>query len=94
MPDLAENIDFTKPYTFLDKEFSTIEINSEDSTRYLDKLIKVYLKNGDEQWVLLHIDVQQANEDDFADRMFRYFYRNYDKYNKKISQSIIFTGKA
>ena len=93
MPDLAKNIDFTKPYTFLDKEFSTIEIKSEDSTRYLDKLVKFYLKNGNEQWTLLHVDVQHASKDDFSTRMFKYFYRVFDKYDKKIVSQIIFTGK-
>ena len=93
MPDLAEDIDFTKPYSFLDKEFSTIEIKSEDGTRYLDKLVKFYLKNGDEQWTLLHIDVQHASKTDFSTRMFKYFYRVFDKYNKKIVSQIIFTGR-
>ncbi len=92
MPDLAEDIDFTKPSVFLDKEFSTIEINSEDRVRYLDKLVKIYMKNGDEIWALLHIDVQHANKDDFSLRMFKYFYRVLDKYNKKIVSQIIFTG--
>ncbi len=94
MPDLAEDVDFSKGYTFLDKEFSAIEIKSEDSERFLDKLIKVYLKSGHEQWILVHAEVQFAKEIDFSERMFKYFYRVYDKYNKKIVSIAIFTGTS
>lgn len=94
LPDLAVDIDFSKGYTFLDKEFQAIEIKSEDNTRFLDKLIQIYLKNGEEQWILLHIDVQFAKETDFAERMFKYFYRTYDKYNKKIVACVVFTGTS
>ncbi len=94
MPDLAEDVDFSKGYTFLDKEFSAIEIKSEDSERFLDKLIKVYLKSGKEQWILVHTEVQFAKEIEFSERMFKYFYRVYDKYNRKIVSIAIFTGTS
>jgi predicted transposase/invertase (TIGR01784 family) len=94
MPDLAVDVDFSKGYTFLDKEFSAIEIKSEDSERFLDKLIKVYLKSGEEQWILIHTEVQFAKKSDFSERMFKYFYRVYDKYNRKIVSIAIFTGTS
>ena len=94
MPDLAEDIDFTKGFTFLDKEFQTIAGQSEDTSRILDKLIRVYLKNDEETWILVHIDVQEESKDDFAGRMFRYFYRIFDKYNKKIVSLALFTGTS
>ncbi|MEQ8168230.1 MAG: hypothetical protein ABRQ38_04990 [Candidatus Eremiobacterota bacterium] len=94
MPDLAVDVDFSKGYTFLDKEFSAIEIKSEDSEKFLDKLIKVYLKSGEEQWILVHTEVQFAKKVDFSERMFKYFYRVYDKYNRKIVSIAIFTGTS
>ncbi|SDI86251.1 hypothetical protein [Natribacillus halophilus] len=42
------------------------------------------LQDGKEQWILVHVEVQRDKEDDFAERMFQYFYRIFDKYNQKI----------
>ena len=94
MPDLAANIDFSKGYEFLKQEFQTIEGKAKDTKRTVDKLIKVCLLNGEEQWILVHIEVQKAKKDDFSERMFRYFYRIYDKYNQKIVSLVIFTGES
>ena len=94
MPDLAVDVDFQKGYTFLDKEFQTIALKSKDTKRFMDKLIKVYLKNGQEHWILIHLEVQLGGYKDFAKRMFRYFYRIYDKYNRNIVSLAIFTGKS
>jgi predicted transposase/invertase (TIGR01784 family) len=94
MPDVAEDIDFNKGFTFLDKEFQTIAGKSEDTSRELNKLVRVYLKNDEETWILVHIDVQEESKEEFAGRMFRYFYRTFDKYNKKIVSLAVFTGKS
>ncbi|MEQ8168446.1 MAG: hypothetical protein ABRQ38_06090 [Candidatus Eremiobacterota bacterium] len=48
IPDLAVDIDFNKGFTFLDKEFQTIAGQSEDTSREMDKLVKIYLKNNEE----------------------------------------------
>jgi predicted transposase/invertase (TIGR01784 family) len=94
MPDLAQDIDFSKGCTFLEQEFRTIAIESDDTKRYVDKLIKVYLKDGQEQWICIHVEVQFAKKTDFPSRMFRYFYRIYDKYNQQIVSLCVFTGDS
>ena len=33
--------------------------------RYVDKLVKVRLNSGEEQWILIHIEVQMADEGEF-----------------------------
>jgi hypothetical protein len=43
---------------------------------------------------MVHLEVQHENEGFFAERMFRYFYRIYDKYNKKIVSLVVFTGDS
>jgi hypothetical protein len=53
--------------------------------------VKVYTKEGTEQWILVHIEVQGYEDDEFAERMFTYFYRIHDKYKKDISALAIFT---
>jgi hypothetical protein len=44
----------------------------------------VYLKNGQEQWVLIHVEVQSQEDSDFAARMYTYNYRIYDRYKKTV----------
>ena len=68
-PSIYEGIDFTRPFVFLDKEFNTIVKESEDKKRQADRLVKVYLKNGHEQWLLIHIEVQGRHEKNFSERM-------------------------
>ena len=63
-------------------------------SKFVDKLVKVHLKNGDEQWILVHIEVQGDEDEAFSLRMFRYFYRIFDRYGKPIVSLAIVTGPA
>jgi Domain of unknown function (DUF4351)/Putative transposase, YhgA-like len=84
-PAAHDQIDWTLKIEFLDKELQEITADAEIGRRYADKLIKVYLKNGKEELVLVHIEVQSQEEDDFAMRMFIYNYRIFDKYKKTVT---------
>lgn len=53
--------------------------------RIADALVKVYLLDGKEQWVLIHIEVQGQRDDDFPERMFISYYRIFDRYKKRIA---------
>lgn len=53
--------------------------------------MKVHLKSGQERWILIHIEVQDRVGKDFAKRMFRYFYRIYDKHNQEVYAIALFT---
>ncbi|HLC15687.1 MAG TPA: hypothetical protein VJL89_05620 [Thermodesulfovibrionia bacterium] len=90
MPDLYPHIDFSMGYTFLDKELHKLFPKLKGKKRYPDHLVKVHLKDGAEQWILIHIEVQGYVEDDFSVRMFTYFYRIFDKYQQAIAALCIF----
>ncbi|MBU1614835.1 hypothetical protein KJ693_05915 [bacterium] len=92
VPDLYKDVDFSKGVTFLDKEMERLSLRAIKGAKYVDKLIKVYLKGGEEQWILVHIEVQGAPEKDFSLRMFRYFYLIFDRYGRKIVSLGILTG--
>ena len=77
-PDADVLFDLDKKCEYLDKEFAPFfpqeEIGSA-GTRYVDKLIKVYLKDGGEKWISVHLEVQnQRGKGDFSARMLRYWY--------------------
>ena len=88
-PQIHSEIDFVKGFEFLDKEFSKIVKASEERKRYADKLIKVYLKNGHEQWLLIHIEVQGFKEAGFEERLYIYNYRIFDRYRKQVITLVI-----
>jgi len=90
LPELAETIDFSQAYTFLDKELAGLFADSAESKRRVDKLAKVFLKDGQEQWILIHAEVQGYYDKVFTERMWSYFYRIYDKYKQKIAAIAVF----
>lgn len=93
--EAAEKIDFTKGFEFLDKELDELfpsESGMPGRRRFVDKLVKVFTKEGTEEWILVHVEIQGYNDVDFAKRMFTYFYRILDKYDKPVTSIAIFTG--
>src|SRR3978361_1790391 len=84
--------DMEKGFQFLDKELEQLFPEEEgESPKFVDKLVKVFTKAGKEEWLLVHIEVQGYDDKDFARRMFTYFYRILDKYEKPITAIAIFT---
>jgi len=92
VPELYNDVDFSYEPSFLDKEMEQLSKESVKGAKYVDKLVKIYLKDGSEQWILVHIEVQGYPDENFPLRMFRYFYRIFDKYGKKIVSVALMTG--
>lgn len=58
-PEWAARVpDFSQNPEFLDKELDEIYPEKNAEKRYADKLVKVFTKQGDTQWLLIHIEVQ------------------------------------
>ncbi|BAY21910.1 hypothetical protein NIES2100_16730 [Calothrix sp. NIES-2100] len=87
--DAYNEIDWRQQPEFLDKELQEVVADAEIGRRFADKLVKVYLKNGQEKWVLIHVEVQSQEEADFAARMYTYNYRIYDRYKKSVASLAI-----
>ncbi|PRD44530.1 RpnC/YadD family protein [Sphingobacterium haloxyli] len=87
-PDAESVFDLSKQFDYLDKEFESLfppQPNGK-GVRYVDKLVKVFLKNGGEQFVLCHVEVQSSKgKGDLAERMFRYFYKISDRYKVPVT---------
>ena len=93
LPEVGEQMDLDYPPEFLEQELhKLISDESKQGKIYNDKLAKVRLKDGSEQWLLIHVEVQSYREKDFAERMFSYFYRIYDKYGPRVTALAIYTG--
>ena len=96
MPDADQEYNMERGFEFLEKELAEMypEPEKEPDTRFADKLIKVFNRQGEEDWILVHIEVQgdTSKRMEFTERMFRYFYRILDKHRKPVSAVAIFTG--
>ncbi|KAF0250134.1 MAG: hypothetical protein FD167_462 [bacterium] len=88
-PKAYQEIDWSKGYVFLDKELQQAIRESEIKKRYVDKLVKVWLVSGQEKWVLVHIEVQGEKEKNFAQRIYVYNYRLYDRYNTQVASFVV-----
>jgi hypothetical protein len=88
-PERHSEIDWQKGYKSLDKDLSKIARNAPITNRIIDKLMEVYLKNGDEAYILVHLEVQGQSDPHFEERMFTYRYRLRDLHKKPIASLAI-----
>ncbi len=91
LSEIAQQIDWTRGYESLDKELSAIARYAKTGNRLVDKLMKVWMKGGDELWILIHIEVQGNPDHMLEERMFVYRYRLRDFYKRPIISIAILT---
>ncbi|KAA2245677.1 hypothetical protein F0L74_06900 [Chitinophaga agrisoli] len=86
--------DMEKQFEFLDKELREIfpDPDKNGGTRFVDMLVKTFLKTGEEEWILVHIEIEGGRNQNFPHRMFQYWYRIYDRYGVDIAALAVFTG--
>jgi hypothetical protein len=84
-PEVHAQIDWSRGYESLDKEFQQMVREAELGRRYVDKRVKVWTHDGDERWVLIHVEVQTARDAEFPLRMYVYNYRVFDRYNRPVA---------
>ena len=78
-------IDWSKEHVFLDQELQAVVQDAELGKRFVDKLVRVNVLNGDEKWIYIHVEVQGTKQAEFAKRMFVYNYRIFDRYDRPIA---------
>ena len=83
-PEAHADIDWSRGYESLDSELQQVVRDAEAGKRLADKLMKVQRRDGQPQIVRIHIEVQGGYDTDFAERMFIYHYRLYDRYRQPI----------
>jgi hypothetical protein len=83
-PHIHADIDWARGYEMLDKELQPIVRRARHGRRYVDKLVKVYLRDGQERWILLHIEVQGSKDRDFPERIHVYNHRLFDRYGREV----------
>lgn len=91
-PLIYADIDWARGYEFLDKELAKLGRAHAGGKRLADKLVKVWLKDGREAWLLIHLEIQGRPEKLFNRRTYIYNYRIFDRYGCEVISLVILTG--
>ena len=74
------DIDWARGYEMLETELQQVIREAALGRHRADKLAKVSLRDGEEAWILIHVEIQSQEEADFPRRMFTYNGRIFDLY--------------
>jgi len=91
-PSIAGNLDLSRGFEFLDKELGRISKRGLAGRR-VDALVKVYRRDGEEQWLLVHIEVQGYPQEEFERRMYVYNYRIFDRFDRDVVSLAVLTDE-
>jgi len=83
-PAIWADIDWRLGYTMLDKELNKLSARGALGSRTVDALVRVTRLAGEEEWVLIHLEVQSQVDPHFEARMAQYHCRIRDYYNRDV----------
>lgn len=92
-PAAHAQIDWSKGYYFQETELQQVRPQAEIGKRVADKLAKVCLKNGEELWVMVHLEVQNQRKKAFPKRMYTYNHRISDLYDCQVASFAVLTDQ-
>jgi hypothetical protein len=90
-PALHGAIDWSRPVTPLDKELQATTRRGRKGRRDVDVLASLWRKDGQEQWLLVHVEVQGREQPEFTRRMFTYHTRLVDRYDRPVVSLAVLT---
>ncbi|MCI0524235.1 MAG: DUF4351 domain-containing protein, partial [Acidobacteria bacterium] len=93
-PDIHAEIDWSRNYVFPDKELAKLGRGHAQGLKLADKLAKVWLKDGNELWVLIHTEVQGQAAEDFNQRVYVYNYKIVDRFGAEVVSLAVVTGRV
>lgn len=88
-PHAYAQIDWHKGHDFLEQELAAIAQDAELGKRYVDKLVRVNRLDGQEDWIYIHLEIQGTAQAAFAERMFVYNYRIFDRYRRPVASMAV-----
>lgn len=92
-PQIYPAIDWSRGYEPQDKELAKIRPDDFTGKLLADKLFKVWLKEGQEIWLLIHIEIQVRSSRKFNRRVFVYNYRLMNAQGVEVVSLVVLTGE-
>ena len=68
-PDMCAAIDWSRQPAFLDKELPQVTRDAVLGTRLADHLVQIHTTDGNQQWMLIHIEVQAQHDCSLPERL-------------------------
>jgi hypothetical protein len=94
LPELHQQVDWSIDYISLEQELRNLYERKKGRVKRTDKLFRFKLLNGEDHYLLFHLEVEAYPTALFPERMFEYFVRHRFKYsNTPITMLAIFVGK-
>ncbi|VFN05826.1 MAG: hypothetical protein BECKG1743D_GA0114223_112181 [Candidatus Kentron sp. G] len=84
-PAAHAQIDWAQGHEFKNTELRQVVRDAKLGMRFADALVRVTLGSGEERLIYIHIEVQGQRDNGFAQRMFTYNYRLFDRYASPIA---------
>ncbi|HLA36370.1 MAG TPA: DUF4351 domain-containing protein [Rhodocyclaceae bacterium] len=84
-PAAHASIDWRNGYLSRETELRQVVRDAELGKRFADALVQVTLDTGTPEWIYVHVEVQGQRQTQFAQRMFVYNYRLYDRFECPIA---------
>lgn len=93
-PNADALFDFSRGLTMMDKELLAIVPDREQKKgkRVADLLVKAYLRDGTEKYILINLELEGSDDKALAERIYRYNVRIWDRYGVPVASIVFFTG--
>jgi hypothetical protein len=83
-PEAHNDIDWDKGYESKEQELQQLFPNAQSGKLFVDKLILVWLKEGGEARVYIHVEIQSQRDSDFPERIYIYHNRILEMYGSEV----------
>lgn len=93
-PETGEARRGLAPWRFLNQELQQIHPDSETGSRVVDRLVEVRVREGSAQRRYIHIEVQNQPNAHFAERMYSYHYRIFDRFKRPVESLALLTDTS
>ncbi|MCS6919452.1 MAG: hypothetical protein NZM28_06750, partial [Fimbriimonadales bacterium] len=93
LPDLYAMIDWRRKPQFVDTELRRLSPQSETGRLHPDRLARVWLKNGEERGVHIHVEAQSQFTAKMEERVFTYYARGWLELRTDIICIVIYADK-
>ena len=88
-PEVHRQIDWSKGYAFLDKELQEVVRDAQLGKQRVDKLVRVVLLDGREEWILIHVEIQTQVDGTIPLRVYQYHHRVEDRFGKPVLTLVV-----
>ncbi|WP_373991351.1 hypothetical protein [Duganella sp. BuS-21] len=88
-PDFSTHIDWTQRPRFRDKELAGIVISTTPDVMVADKLVEVSMRDGAEERILVHIEIQAQRDAALARRVHDYNYHIGKTYGQPVASLVL-----